>query len=342
MRYSPLFTRFVSVAILSVAAAVHTLGAQTLGGQVVQLDGKKPLVGAAVALVNDSARVVATTSAGPDGSFFLDAPSAGSYRVVVLVGGASFLSPAIQLDSAKTAERQFSVPHVPDEFATALFARDVSSVAAGMPTNPVPKYPRAQLERGATALVSAMFVVDEKGRADLSTLQDLGHNDGAFLDAIRESLERSRFVPAEKDGSPVRQVIQYTYDFGMPNAPERGDIIIRPPVPQAAVEERTPSSGKYRLTSSELSKPEIEGLSIIEAMRRLRPTMFTQIGIDGSRGIGAGPIFVNDVRMEGVSALRDIRASEVIELRFWPREEAAMRFGTDYAFAITVKLRGHD
>ena len=55
-------------------------GAQTLGGQVVQLDTKKPIGGAAVALVNDSARVVASASAGPDGAFYLDAPAAGVYR----------------------------------------------------------------------------------------------------------------------------------------------------------------------------------------------------------------------------------------------------------------------
>ena len=82
-----------SLALLS--AAAPRLSAQTLGGQVVQIDSKKPLGGAAVALVNDSAQVVASASASSDGAFYLDAPSAGAYRLVVLVAGASFVSPSV-------------------------------------------------------------------------------------------------------------------------------------------------------------------------------------------------------------------------------------------------------
>ena len=45
-----------------VLGATPLAGAQTLGGQVIQLDSKKPIGGAAVALVDDSARVVASAT----------------------------------------------------------------------------------------------------------------------------------------------------------------------------------------------------------------------------------------------------------------------------------------
>ena len=125
-----------TLALLSTAAP--RLASQTLGGQVVQIDSKKPLGGAAVALVNDSAQVVASASASNDGAFYLDAPSAGVYRLVVLVAGASFVSPTVKLDSGKTVEKQFSVPDVPSTFASALFARDVTSPASARPGSPRP------------------------------------------------------------------------------------------------------------------------------------------------------------------------------------------------------------
>src|SRR5215207_6011970 len=105
-------TRSSIVRVASFASAFTLLAgasrpavAQTLGGQVVQLDTKKPLAGAAVALVNDSAEVVAQSAASPEGAFYLDAPKAGAYRLVLFVSGASFVGPSVQLDSGKTIER---------------------------------------------------------------------------------------------------------------------------------------------------------------------------------------------------------------------------------------------
>ena len=58
-------TSLVRVVALALAltlpgGALRVASAQTLGGQLVQLDTRKPLGGAAVALVNDSAEVVTT------------------------------------------------------------------------------------------------------------------------------------------------------------------------------------------------------------------------------------------------------------------------------------------
>jgi len=325
--------------VVLLGAAVPRLASQTLGGQVVQIDSKKPLAGAAVALVNDSAQVVASGSASSDGAFYLDAPSAGAYRLVVLVSGASFVSPAVTLDSGKTIEKQFSVPDVPPSFASALFARDVSTPATAIPGSPRPTYPSALAERGTRALVSTMFVVDADGRPNIESFRALNAADEPFLDAIRESLKRTRFVPAQKDGAPIQQVVQYTYDFGMRGDPERGDVVVRPPL--AAAVNETKAVGPrtlYVVGAEELSQQGIEQANLVDALARLRPTLFGPIARGGGAP-GQHPVFVNNVRVESFASLREITASQVEEVRYWKHEEAAMKFGTDYIYVITVKLR---
>src|SRR4051794_41795475 len=110
-----------SLALLG--AAAPRLASQTLGGQVVQIDSKKPLSGAAVALVNDSAQVVATTSASTDGAFYLDAPAAGDYRLVVLLAGAAVVRPAREVGTGETIREQESPPQRPPSLPPATVAR---------------------------------------------------------------------------------------------------------------------------------------------------------------------------------------------------------------------------
>jgi hypothetical protein len=225
----------LACSVVLVPGASRPARAQTLGGQVVQLDSKKPIGGAAVALVNDSARVVASSSAGADGAFYLDAPAAGEYRLVLLVSGGSFVSPSVRLDAGRTVERQFSVPNVPSTFAAALFARDVTKPATPVPGNPAPMYPPGLAEAGMRATISTMFVVDEVGQPDVATFRVLNTSpDERFVASIREALGRTRFVPARKDDEWVPQVVQYTYDFGLPAIPSAGRRRRTPALPAKA------------------------------------------------------------------------------------------------------------
>jgi hypothetical protein len=345
MRLS-LSARTALAASLALGAAAPRLASQTLGGQVVQIDSKKPLGGAAVALVNDSAQVVASASASNDGAFYLDAPAAGDYRLVVLVAGASFVSPAVKLDSGKTIEKQFSVPDVPISFVSALFARDVTTIASPVPHSPRPTYPPALAAQGTRALVSTMFVVETDGRANLASFRALNTAPEPFVDAIRDALKHTRFVPAQKDDGPVQQVVQYTYDFGMRGDPERGDIIVRPQSsspteskaqPKTEVKAGAPHT-MYVVGSDELSAPGIELMNLVDALNRLRPKLFGPI-TRSNNSPAEQPVFVNDVRVEGITALRGITARNVEEVRYWKHEEAAMKFGMEYIYAITVKLR---
>ena len=331
-------------------ATSRLAGAQTLGGQVVQLDTKKPIGGAAVALVNDSARVVASASAGPDGAFYLDAPSAGVYRLVILVSGGSFLSPSVRLDTGKTVEQLFSVPEVPSSFAAALFARDVTKPATPVPGSRGPVYPSGLAEEGIRATISTMFVVSEVGQPDLATFRVLNTTPNErFVESIREALQRTRFVPARKDEEWVPQVVQYTYDFGLPGDPDRGDVMVRPPLPATAdarrmaraggAEPKSPVKTMYVVTVDELSKPDIEGMNLSDALHRLRPRLFGPTRNSTRTSPDEPPVFVNDVRVEGLASLRNITAGHVEEVRYWKREEAAMRFGMEFPYAITVKMR---
>jgi hypothetical protein len=329
------------VSSLTLAGAAWRLaGAQTLGGQVVQLDSRKPLGGAAVALVDDSARVVATTTASAEGGFYLDAPAAGSYRLVLFVAGASFVSPSVPLSAGKTVEREFAVPDVPESFASTRFARDVTTQATPVPGSRGPVYPPGLAEEGIRATISTMFVVDEVGQPDLATFRVLSvTTNERFVDAIREALQRTRFVPAKKDGDWVPQVVQYTYDFGLPGDPDRGDVVIRPPVPVVRADTKSPVKTMYLVTADELAKPEIEQMNLAEALHRLRPRLFGPSRNSTITSSNEAPVFVNGVRVEGMASLRSITAGHVEEVRYWKREEAAMRFGMEFPYAITVKMR---
>ena len=332
--------------------AARLAGAQTLGGQVVQLDTKKPLGGAAVALVNDSAEVVATTSASEDGAFYLDAPAAGVYRLVVFVSGASFVSPMVQLDSGKTLEREFSVPDVPLTFASTRFARDVTRPATPVPGNRDPIYPPELVQQGVRAVISTMFVVDSIGQPVVSTLRVLSAAPNErFVDAIREALPRTRFVPANKDGDWVPQVVQYTYDFGFQGDPDRGDVVVRAPAGATLAssretraerpllrEPRSPVKTMYVLRADELSHKEIGQMNLYDALLRLRPRLFDVRMQTTKSEVEPPPIYVNDVRVEGMSSLREILASHVEEVRYWKQEEAYMKYGLVVPFALTVRM----
>jgi len=332
-----------------VAGATRAAAAQTLGGQVVQLDTKKPLGGAAVALVDDSARVVASTSASSEGAFYLDAPGAGSYRLVLLVAGGSFVSPSVQLEAGKTVEKLFSVPDVPTTFAATLFARDVTKPATLIPGSPAPVYPAGLAEAGIRALISTMFVVDAVGQPDLATLRVLNTGtDERFVEAIRDALPRTRFVPAKKGDEWVPQVVQFTYDFGLAGDPERGDVVVRTPalarakalakVQPAPASPKAPVKTMLVVSADELSKPEIEQMNLSDALHRLRPRLYGSSRSSTETSPGEPPVFVNDVRVEGMAALRSITAGDVEEVRYWTRDQAGVRFGMEYPYVITVKM----
>lgn len=216
---------FAGLALVSLTA---TLPAQVVAGRVVASTSGEVLPGTAVVLVDDSARVVQRGRTDAAGVFAVQAPSAGRYLVVLFTSdGSSFASPPIELAPGDYLEREFAVAEIPAALREIFFDADVDRPAVPRPRNPVPRYPQSFRDRGERGVVSTMFVVDSAGRVDMSTFQAIGRTPHAFVDAVRAVLPRWEFEPAVRQGVPVRQVVQLSFDFGIADDPPVGDIVIR-------------------------------------------------------------------------------------------------------------------
>jgi hypothetical protein len=208
-------------------AAPNLLG-QTIAGLVVRGASNTPAGRTVVVLVDDSAKAVSRTQADSTGIFYADAPAPGRYRVVFFpAGGSSFISPPFQLDSGQYVEHEFTVPDIPNGLGDVRFAGDVTTPARPRLGNRRPMYPTKLAARGERGLVSAIFVVGEDGKPEIETLQFLSSSDSAFMKEVRRAIEHWSFYPADLNGRKVAQVVQETFDFGLPGDPPRGNVIIR-------------------------------------------------------------------------------------------------------------------
>ena len=87
--------------------------------------------------------------------------------------------------------------------------KQVSVVAGSAP----PRYPEILRNSGVEGQVTAVFVVDEQGRAEESSLRFLRSDNRLFEDAVRLAIRRMRFVPAQVGGRKVRQLVQMPFVF---------------------------------------------------------------------------------------------------------------------------------
>jgi periplasmic protein TonB len=89
----------------------------------------------------------------------------------------------------------------------------VEKQVALKPGNPPPLYPPALRNTGVEGRVIAMFVVNEMGQAEDSTVRFVSSDNRLFDDAVRTALRRMRFVPAQIGGKKVRQLVQMPFVF---------------------------------------------------------------------------------------------------------------------------------
>ena len=92
-------------------------------------------------------------------------------------------------------------------------ADQVERQVAVMPGSPPPRYPEALRSSGVEGQVVAVFVVNEMGRAEADSIRFSRSDNRLFEDAVKESLRRMRFVPAEIGGRKVRQLVQMPFVF---------------------------------------------------------------------------------------------------------------------------------
>jgi TonB family protein len=76
-----------------------------------------------------------------------------------------------------------------------------------------PAYPASMRASGIEGEVKAQFVVNERGRAEVSSLRIVSSTNDQFSEAVRQALPRMRFRPAELRGHPVAQMVQQLFSF---------------------------------------------------------------------------------------------------------------------------------
>jgi periplasmic protein TonB len=76
-----------------------------------------------------------------------------------------------------------------------------------------PRYPEVLRASGVEGQLVALFVVDEQGRVEETSIRFAQPGNALFEDAVRVALRRMRFTPAEAGGRKVRQLVQMPFVF---------------------------------------------------------------------------------------------------------------------------------
>ena len=76
-----------------------------------------------------------------------------------------------------------------------------------------PRYPAVLAAQGVEGSVTAQFVVDTTGAAEMGSWKVLESSNELFSQAAKESVRTARFAPAEVGGRKVRQLVQRVISF---------------------------------------------------------------------------------------------------------------------------------
>jgi periplasmic protein TonB len=91
----------------------------------------------------------------------------------------------------------------------------VDKVAAALPGSASPAYPEMLKASGVEGHALVQFVVDTLGRAEPGSFTVLQSTHDAFGAAVRVTLPRMRFLPAESGGKKVRMLVQQQFAFAL-------------------------------------------------------------------------------------------------------------------------------
>lgn len=101
----------------------------------------------------------------------------------------------------------------PGASSKVLSAPEVDRQVVVVPGSPTPSYPEALRAAGVQGTVVAAFVVDTLGRVESGSFRLLQPADDRFVAAVKNSLARTRFIPAESRGVKVRQLVEQPFSF---------------------------------------------------------------------------------------------------------------------------------
>lgn len=96
-----------------------------------------------------------------------------------------------------------------------MFVFEVEKPAAALPGSASPAYPEMLKSSGVEGSALVQFVVDTLGRAEPGSFKVLSTTHDAFGTAVRVTLPRMRFLPAEAGGKKVRMLVQQEYAFAL-------------------------------------------------------------------------------------------------------------------------------
>ena len=96
------------------------------------------------------------------------------------------------------------------------FEFQVEKQAATVPGSLTAQYPEAlRASGGSDGKVTAQFVVDTSGRADMSTWKILESTNDLFASAAKDATRKARFYAAEIGGHKVKQLVQLPFSFSL-------------------------------------------------------------------------------------------------------------------------------
>lgn len=109
-----------------------------------------------------------------------------------------------------------TIPPGPGAGGNGVHTREtVDHIASPLAGNEQPRYPSTLQRIGLEGEVLVQFVVDSTGRVERESIRIVQATHSLFGDAVRDWLPRTRYAPAEINGTRVRQLVQQAIGFAL-------------------------------------------------------------------------------------------------------------------------------
>lgn len=216
--------RLLAGTSLALMSSVSSLGAQTVAGRVLDRQSKVPLDRVAIVLVADTgaaSHTVANTTTDSLGVFYIDAPSAGVYRLRFTTPSDTLVTDFLALKHDELLQREYLLQtRIPNRVYLVF---EIEKQVVSSPHNRPPIYPPALSNSNVHGQVLVQFVVDTTGKAEMDTFKVLESSDVLFNSAVRHAVTDYEFEPATIAHRKVKQLVQMPFCFDAAPSPARQD-----------------------------------------------------------------------------------------------------------------------